>query len=1193
MKKAEVVAALQLWQAFEYLSPQTPPKPECLKGRCTWRIAPHSIEDTEMPWVDQKKRDDLDRLFKYPKRFMLYAGVIPGRELVESARKMLGAPNLDFSEQASPGDAASVVLPIDEHGYVAGQPFVSTVPWALASLASSTRTQSHFNFRGFFGLDGVQAQTVKSMHELLVKLQLVSPQVDGAEPETPQSLDEKRKQFRTVTAEDVRKLTALALQMLGWEPEVSHPWIIQTQRISLKGRKRLEDPLNSFYAEEVENVQRQYLNNSYGKALAQFLESEKHPNRINLDGDRQPVVSGVHPTMLPAAAWPSKYPLVTAQQFAVNAIHRDLAPSSGIFSINGPPGTGKTTMLKDIVASVVQSRAEALSQFENPDDAFEAKLEIENHSYPAWRLADSLRGFGIVVTSANNGAVENISKELPGIGSIDENLELDYFSEVADSIRLEQGTKRPENAANWGMVSAALGNAGNRNAFANAFWWADMKPADKASNEIHDPLRPISLQAWVNQNQALTPSWPEARKQYKQAKQQVQNLLDSAAQLADMLSQYTSETNHLQALSQQLPELEDDLKQLEKERNLAANNLNTAQTRNQSASQAYARLMKVIELQTESDAELASLVSHKDLKPSQTLGQLTQNYEHTKALEAADGAALAEHLLRRPGLFWLIFQRSAVRDWDARRKKLETHVDASHQNWLTADSSLRTATMWSAHMDELSRQAHATAAQLEEARLDVQTAALPPDMTVQQAHSYLSDAQHSLAQAQAFQEALQQQYHSKSDQVTWLHTELQTLESNVGHLKDALSKAGLIDSNRPAWHLMSQPRDDFHKASPYQDDELLFTARRQLFVASMNLHKAFLMNTWKKMKPTLAAFVSVLQGQLPAHSIKGGVMALWDAFFVAVPLVSTTFASFPRLFKGVGREELAWVLIDEAGQAAPQLAVGALWRAKRAVIVGDPIQLEPVVGIPEELVEPLTVYCGTSAMYVPPKASVQTLADQSNRFGTYHGSSDPDTKIWLGSPLVVHRRCLNPMFDISNAIAYENKMVYGTSGKPKKEPAPSHWIDVPNAGAMGHWIPAQGDVAMQHVMALTGGKLRDDDNKLRIYVITPFKMVAENMRSLLAQSFDPKDAWEMCGTVHTFQGKEADYVLFLLGGDPSKPGVISSFAGRKPNLVNVAVTRAKKRLYVIGERNYWCGSADVHGFYDQMARKLCDHVNGN
>jgi superfamily I DNA and/or RNA helicase len=119
--------------------------------------------------------------------------------------------------------------------------------------------------------------------------------------------------------------------------------------------------------------------------------------------------------------------------------------------------------------------------------------------------------------------------------------------------------------------------------------------------------------------------------------------------------------------------------------------------------------------------------------------------------------------------------------------------------------------------------------------------------------------------------------------------------------------------------------------------------------------------------------------------------------------------------------------------------------------------------------------------------------------------------------------------------------------------------------------------------------LRNREGKLRAFVITPFKKVAERMTDLLAAEFGRVDALEMCGTVHTYQGKEADYVVFLLGGDPRKPGAISSYAGKNPNLVNVAVTRAKKRLYVLGNRNYWTGRGDTNGYYGLMARFLDKH----
>jgi superfamily I DNA and/or RNA helicase len=106
-----------------------------------------------------------------------------------------------------------------------------------------------------------------------------------------------------------------------------------------------------------------------------------------------------------------------------------------------------------------------------------------------------------------------------------------------------------------------------------------------------------------------------------------------------------------------------------------------------------------------------------------------------------------------------------------------------------------------------------------------------------------------------------------------------------------------------------------------------------------------------------------------------------------------------------------------------------------------------------------------------------------------------------------------------------------------------------------------------------------------VFVITPFREVKRGLRSLLCERANWVQALagrslpvptkanleqleSNIGTVHTFQGKERDIVFFVLGCDSSHSGAID-WASGEPNILNVAVTRAKKHLYVIGDRNLW------------------------
>jgi superfamily I DNA and/or RNA helicase len=110
----------------------------------------------------------------------------------------------------------------------------------------------------------------------------------------------------------------------------------------------------------------------------------------------------------------------------------------------------------------------------------------------------------------------------------------------------------------------------------------------------------------------------------------------------------------------------------------------------------------------------------------------------------------------------------------------------------------------------------------------------------------------------------------------------------------------------------------------------------------------------------------------------------------------------------------------------------------------------------------------------------------------------------------------------------------------------------------GHWIPAEGKVVETLIHDLIHQGISADD----IFLISPFRVVVRRLRQIASRSRIK------AGTIHTVQGKESDVVILVLGGDPRRPGA-KQWASVRPNLLNVAASRAKRRLYVVGNQDTW------------------------
>jgi hypothetical protein len=805
--------------------------------------------------------------------------------------------------------------------------------------------------------------------------------------------------------------------------------------------------LNGYIVDDLALVSNALNRGDAGTALAMYLTASPGVPRTDVQLNPLVVRDLCSPEHVPLGRWvtSTERPLAFSQQFAVNQIMETLGESAGLFAVNGPPGTGKTTMLRDVIAAVIVRRAIALASLDSPRQAFTTAREDWPTATFTHRIAipnSAITGFEMVVASSNNGAVENVTNEIPGPKGIDDEwlaaaAGVDYFSTTAGK-------------DNWAMVAARLGNRTNCSAFARDFWF---------SNET-------SIRVVLKEPPAV--DWRGA------------------------VAAFRTALNKVNALSA--------------ERTVVARTINRLPAAKR---------------------------------------------EYTVAEKACEGAR--ERLAELRALFPDIERRSANarHDWDLARESLHSHR-RSKPGWLASLSARgrQARRTWDVEHAEFSER-FATA---DRERFQAQRG-------IDELNASMSETAKAESKAAADLDRL-------SRAIAGLRARVADARQRWGdHVPDGPQYAQTQDP---------EPISLREKSAPWADPEFT-AARTELFLTALRLHKALILAEAPTFRRNLSAMANIIAGS--GRPNDKATLAAWQTFFLVVPVVSTTFASLDRLFSGLRRESLGWLFVDEAGQAPPQYAVGALWRAKRAVIVGDPLQLKPVVALPWGGQRALLREFDASEQWAPSRTSVQQVSDRLAAYGTALPGPGGVEPVWVGTPLRVHRRCERPMFDICNRIAYDGLMVYGT---PDRGPfyGQDAWYDISSARSEGHWIPAEGDALRTILSRLREAGIPVD----QIRVISPFRMVA-------AKSFDMHEAVfpgvtrdqrrQWVGTVHTMQGKEADVVILVLGGDPARPGA-RRFATEEPNLLNVAVSRARRRLYVIGNRGFWGGQP----YFDVLAARI-------
>ena len=718
-----------------------------------------------------------------------------------------------------------------------------------------------------------------------------------------------------------------------------------------------------------------------------------------------------NPKVLPYGRWPSKFNLSFMQQIAVNIAKEN---PSDIFSVNGPPGTGKTTLLKDIIANNIVERASKFCESNHVNDIFKKVVGRDGTSF-YYTIPSDIAVYGMLVLSSNNKAVENITLELPNISSVkagtngstlfnpefsNQQIDLSYFAkdEKYKYVKSSEvyftflADRLAESNTQWGLISARLGKKSNINTF--------MPALNVLSLDMSSIMR-----------------MPSAQDSFESAKRQFQAQYKLVKTLFAYVTTYEENTQSIQELKIKTNQLQEEVVSIDEQ------------------------LSKYDTL----DDDLMQLIEHKNSIEFKLIEYNNQRSIFDKLWSATNWSILKA--MGNPTLLAVIEEETT------RLQTIKDKLTALHQLLNERKSIINTKDSLLVDIKEIDD----TAQEVEKTQQEILGA-------------------------------------------------LKTTSKDTIHCFDDIASK-LMSSD--------DDRAEAHTAFLYVCN-YLNECRERLLYDALQLQKAVVMSdAFRKNMQLLSQYWDSLREKKKIQKnfdLDTIFPALLNSLMIAVPVISSTFAAVERfLINCKSESSLGTIIIDEAGQASPHMLVGALFRAQKAIVVGDPKQIEPVQTVQDLFVERI----GGEGIgkYRNKELSVQSLADAQNPFAGITGSS---------------------------------------TGKDR-------------------YIQLQGQIAFELIQKLRVRNTRFKD----IFIITPFTTVAYGFKKYMESISDDtvnwtkednKSSWlkDNIGTVHTFQGKEAKVVIYMLGcqSEGSANGAIKWV---NANNVNVAFTRAKEYVYVIGD----------------------------
>ena len=256
-----------------------------------------------------------------------------------------------------------------------------------------------------------------------------------------------------------------------------------------------------------------------------------------------------------------------------------------------------------------------------------------------------------------------------------------------------------------------------------------------------------------------------------------------------------------------------------------------------------------------------------------------------------------------------------------------------------------------------------------------------------------------------------------------------------------------------------------------------------------------------------------------------------EAFLKEYPIVlSSTYKSNDNINSDYVFD---YVIMDEASQIDIKTGALTLSCAMNAVIVGDDKQLPNVVSREETLAL---------------KAIRETYQVDDRYDAVTHSFLKSCLETFKDAPVTLlreHYRCHPKIIEFCNQRFYDGELISMTTDKGE-EKVLQVLRTVKGNHARGHFNQREIDVITQEVLP----EFQDQGS---IGIITPYRDQAQAINQMLGM--------DIASTVHKYQGRECDTIIMsMVDNSPTE-------FSDDPNLLNVAISRAKTHLCIVATGN--------------------------